>query len=59
MAPEIGQVGFRMAGFIILVSVALLFIVPSGTAEYYITILSLLMGAAFAGLIALMACLLR
>lgn len=59
MAPEIGQAGFRMASFIIVVSLALLFVVPSGTAEFYITILSLLMGTAFAGLIALMARLLR
>lgn len=59
MAPEIGQAGFRMASFIIIVSVALLFVVPSGTAEYYITILSLLIGGAFAGFIALMARLLR
>lgn len=59
MAPEIGQAGFRMAGFIILVSVALLFVVPSGTPEYYVTILSLLMGALFAGFIALMVRLLK
>lgn len=53
MAPEIGQAGFRIAMFLIITAVCLLFVVPAGTAEFYVTILSLLVGFAFVGVIAL------
>ncbi len=59
MAPEIGQAGFRIAVFLILTAACLLFLLPSGTAEFYVTVLTLLVGFAFVGVIALMMRILR
>lgn len=41
MSPEAGQVWFRVAIFITLVSVVLLFFQQPGTAEFVVTILGL------------------
>ncbi len=51
MAPEIGQVGFRIAFFLIVTAGALLFFTLPGTAEFYVTVLTLLLGLGFAGFI--------
>ena len=53
MSPEIGQAGFRLALFLVVCSGVLLFVVPRGTAEFAITVVTLLIGLAFSGLIAL------
>lgn len=53
MSPEVGQAGFRLAVFLIVSSGVLLFVVPRGTAEHAITVVTLLIGLVFSGLIAL------
>ena len=55
MGPQIGLAGFRLAFFFIFTSGCLLFLIPPGTAEFYITVLTLLIGLIFAGIILLMA----
>ena len=54
MAPQVGQAGFRLAFFIIFVAGCLLFVTPPGSAEFYITLLTLLIGVSFVGFILLM-----
>ena len=49
MGPELGQAWFRVAVFITLVSAALLFIITPGTAEFVITVASLVIGLVFVG----------
>ena len=51
MGPEIGRAGFRIAFFVIFSSVCLLLLLPRGTAEFYITILTLLIATTFAGFV--------
>lgn len=47
MSPELGQAGFRIACLLILPSAVMLFFLDPGTAEYSITLLTLLMGLVF------------
>jgi hypothetical protein len=54
MISQVGQAGFRIAFFMIFVAGVLLLLLPPGTAEFYITVLTLLMGLAFAGVIVLL-----
>ncbi len=46
---------FRIAVFLIVTSAALLFIVQPGTAEFIITVTTLVMGLLFAGVLAVLA----
>ncbi|NOZ29758.1 MAG: hypothetical protein GXP39_17155 [Chloroflexi bacterium] len=55
MDPQIGRAGFRIAFYVILVSGALLFVVPRGTAEFFVSVLSLLVGVLFAIIIGVLA----
>ena len=52
MNPEAGQVWFRVAMFITLVSGALALFTAPGTAEFIISVASLMVGLAFIGVIA-------
>ncbi len=54
MNPEAGQAWFRIAMLITLVSAALLFIVQPGTAEFVVTVTTLVSGLLFIGLIAVL-----
>ena len=47
MDPKVGRYGFRIAMFLTLSAAALLLAVPSGTAEFYITIITLIIGLLF------------
>jgi hypothetical protein len=53
MSPELGQAGLRVALFLIVCSTGLLFVVPRGTAEFAITVVTLVIGLLFSGLIVL------
>jgi len=53
MSPEVGQAGFRIATFLIVCSGLMLLVVPRGTPEFAITVITLLIGLIFSGLIAL------
>lgn len=54
MSPEVGRAAFGIAIFIIVVAVGLLLVLPSGTPEFAITVVSLLIGLAFLGLVVVM-----
>jgi nitrogen fixation/metabolism regulation signal transduction histidine kinase len=51
MSPELGRSWFRVAVFLTLVSLFLLLVVSPGTAEFYITIATLLVGLVFIAVI--------
>mgnify|MGYP000848186154 FL=1 len=51
MSPELGRTWFRVAVFLTLVSLFLLLVVTPGTAEFYITIATLIVGLVFIALI--------
>lgn len=52
MNPEAGQAWFRIAMLITLVSAALLFLIEPGTAEFVVTVTTLVIGLLFIGVIA-------
>jgi hypothetical protein len=47
MIPELGQAGFRIGFLIVVPSSVLMFFLDPGTAEYAITLLTLVMGVVF------------
>lgn len=51
MSPEIGRTAIRIAGFPTLLSALLLFILEPGTAEFAITVITLVLGLLFIVLI--------
>jgi hypothetical protein len=51
LSPEIAGAAFRWAIFIVLVAAGLLVTLTPGTPEYAVTVLTLLIGALFVGLI--------
>jgi cbb3-type cytochrome oxidase subunit 3 len=51
MNPEAGKAWFQVAVFITLVSVALLFFEQPGTAEFVITVTTLVIGLVFIGIV--------
>ena len=51
LSPEIGRYAFRWAIFIVLLAVALLVGLRPGTPEFAITLLTLLIGLLFLGVI--------
>ncbi len=54
MSPEVGRAAFGIAIFIIVVALGLLLVLPKGTPEFAITVVSLLIGLAFLGLVVVM-----
>ena len=54
MDPQIGRAGFRIAFFMTFVSAILLLIVEPGTAEFDVAILTIVIGLAFIGVVALL-----
>ncbi len=55
MNPEAGRIWFRVAMFITLVSAGLLLIQQPGTAEFVITVATLVIGLVFIAILAVMA----
>lgn len=53
LSPEIGRVAFRWAIFIVLVAAGLLVTLTPGTPAFAVTVLTLLIGALFLGIIVL------
>jgi hypothetical protein len=54
MSPEVGRLGFTAAMFIVVTSLVLLFVVPRGTPEFAITVVSLIVGLLFTALVAVL-----
>jgi hypothetical protein len=53
VSPEIGKAAFRMAIFVVLVAVGLLFALSPGTPEFAVTVLTLLIGVVFLAVVML------
>ena len=51
LSPEIGKLAFRWAIFLVLVAIALLATLNPGTPEFAVTLLTLLIGVVFLGVI--------
>jgi hypothetical protein len=49
--PSTGELGFRIALFIILVTVGLLFIVQPGSAAFFVDLITLVIGLIFMGIL--------
>jgi hypothetical protein len=54
MNPEIGRAGFTAAMFIVVTAVILLFVVPRGSPEFSITVVSLIVGLVFTAVVAVL-----
>ena len=54
MNPEAGQAWFRIATMITLVSAALVYLTEPGTAERVVSVLTLLIGLLFIGIIVIL-----
>ena len=54
MNPEAGQAWFRIATMITLVSVALVFFTEPGSAERIVSVITLILGLVFIGIIILL-----
>ncbi len=52
ISPQLGRVAFRIAFFIILVSLVLIFFLEPGSADFGVTSVTLLIGLAFIVLVA-------
>lgn len=54
MSPQLGQAGFRIGLFLTLTAGGMLFFLRPGTAEFSITVVTLLIGLVMIGLVALL-----
>lgn len=54
LSPELGRVAFQIAFFVTLVSGGLLFFLTPGSAEFVITVASLVVGLVFVLLVAVL-----
>ena len=54
MNPQLGKAWFQVASFITVVSAILLFFEKPGTAEFVVTVLSLIIGVIFLALVIVM-----
>jgi hypothetical protein len=52
--PQLGRTAFRIAFMMIAVSGIMLFVLSPGTAEYWVSVLTLILGLVFAGMIAIL-----
>lgn len=55
LSPEMGRAAFRIASFMVVVSTGLLFVLESDSAEYVVTLLTLLIGIVSGALIVVVA----
>jgi len=53
MSPQMGHMAFRVGMFITVTTVGLLFVLRPGSAEFGVTVVTLLVGLAFLGLVGL------
>ena len=52
--PQLGRTAFRIAFMMVFVSAVLLFVLSPGTAEFTVSVLTLILGLVFAGMIAIL-----
>ena len=51
IGPQIGQLAFRVAFMMVSISAIMIFILTPGSAEYWISVITLILGIAFMGVI--------
>jgi hypothetical protein len=51
ISPQLGRMAFRIAFMMVAVSAVMILVVTPGTAEYWISVLTLILGLVFAGVI--------
>jgi len=51
IGPQLGRAAFRIAFMMVSVSLILVFVLKPGSAEYWVSILTLILGLVFAGVI--------
>lgn len=51
ISPQLGRMAFRIAFMMMAVSAVMILVVTPGTAEYWISVLTLILGLVFAGII--------
>jgi Ca2+/Na+ antiporter len=51
IGPQLGRAAFRIAFMMVAVSLVMLFVLAPGSAEYWVSILTLTLGLVFAGVI--------
>jgi hypothetical protein len=54
IGPQIGQLAFRVAFMMVSISAIMIFILTPGSAEYWISVITLILGIAFMGVIFLL-----
>jgi hypothetical protein len=54
IGPQIGQLAFRVAFMMASISAIMIFILTPGSAEYWISVITLVLGIAFMGVIFLL-----
>ena len=54
ISPQLGRTAFRIAFMMVSVSAVLLFVLSPGTAEFFVSVLTLILGLVFAGMIAIL-----
>jgi hypothetical protein len=54
IGPQIGQLAFRVAFMMASISAIMIFILTPGSAEYWISVITLILGIAFMGVIFLL-----
>ena len=55
MSPQLGKVAFKIVAFLVVVSIGLLFILDANSAEFVVTILTLVIGIVFGALVVVIA----
>ena len=51
IGPQLGRAAFRIAFMMVAVSLIMLFVLTPGSAEYTVSVLTLILGLVFAGVI--------
>jgi hypothetical protein len=51
ISPQLGRMAFRIAFMMVAVSAVMILVVTPGTAEYWISVFTLILGLVFAGII--------
>jgi hypothetical protein len=54
ISPQLGRMAFRIAFMMVAVSAVMILVLTPGTAEYWISVLTLILGLVFAGIIFVM-----
>lgn len=51
MSPQLGKLAFKIVAFLVVVSIGLLFILDANSAEFVVTLLTLVIGIVFGAVV--------